>query len=380
MGEKSKKKSKEHEEDATTAPTAADTSIKDKKKKLKKSRGDKPASPEPEASEVPKTQEELKANGKKSKSEKEKTKDGKRKRVIADEIVDTGTAINVEDSGVTEPAKKKKKDEVKLDCEKSEKKDKKKKKKNKKNKKSKDGERVKMDGDHTQAEKDTAGSAKDEGTEDNGVKKIKEKGSKKTIKPQSENSVDDEQMSEKNEKKKKRKHKDQDADVNMVDVSAEDTKARGKEESVEGKKNKDKKAKKGKSEKDKSEKDKSEKDKSKKEKSKKEKSKKREATGASREPAEKETPASATINAPAADLAERWNVSGLGGGELRQSKFMRLLGGKKAGVAAPGTSEAKDGSRKKFDIGQVSQELEKQFDAGIQMKFGSGGQRKGLGA
>jgi hypothetical protein len=45
-----------------------------------------------------------------------------------------------------------------------------------------------------------------------------------------------------------------------------------------------------------------------------------------------------------------------------------------------GAGEAKDGPRKRFDIGQVSQELEKQFDAGINMKFGGGGLRKGLGA
>jgi hypothetical protein len=59
---------------------------------------------------------------------------------------------------------------------------------------------------------------------------------------------------------------------------------------------------------------------------------------------------------------------------------MRLLGGKKQGAAAMGAGEAKDGPRKRFDIGQVSQELEKQFDAGINMKFGGGGLRKGLGA
>ena len=36
--------------------------------------------------------------------------------------------------------------------------------------------------------------------------------------------------------------------------------------------------------------------------------------------------------------------------------------------------------RKRLNIGQVSQELEKQFNSGIQLKFGAGGQRKGLGA
>jgi hypothetical protein len=81
------------------------------------------------------------------------------------------------------------------------------------------------------------------------------------------------------------------------------------------------------------------------------------------------------------DLSERWNVHGLGGGAKRQDKFMRLLGGKKHGAAGTtGGGEAKEAPRKRLDTGKVSQELEKQFDAGIQLKFGSGGQRRGLGA
>lgn len=77
------------------------------------------------------------------------------------------------------------------------------------------------------------------------------------------------------------------------------------------------------------------------------------------------------------DVAERWNVGGLEGGSSRQSKFMRLLGAKKAGITAPVVEVAKPGEDK---TAKMADELERQFDAGRRMKYESGGQKKGLGA
>ncbi|KAK1766086.1 small acidic protein-like domain-containing protein, partial [Phialemonium atrogriseum] len=79
-----------------------------------------------------------------------------------------------------------------------------------------------------------------------------------------------------------------------------------------------------------------------------------------------------------ADLSERWNVQALGGGSSRQDKFMRLLGGKKHGATT--SNAGGNGGREHLDIGHVVNDLERQFEAGIRMKFESSGQRKGLGA
>ena len=80
-----------------------------------------------------------------------------------------------------------------------------------------------------------------------------------------------------------------------------------------------------------------------------------------------------------ADLSERWNVQALGGGSTRQGKFMRLLGGKKHGATvASGTG---DGPREHVDVDRVADDLERQFAAGIRMKYESSGQKRaGLGS
>ncbi|KAF5244939.1 hypothetical protein FAUST_2048 [Fusarium austroamericanum] len=76
--------------------------------------------------------------------------------------------------------------------------------------------------------------------------------------------------------------------------------------------------------------------------------------------------------------AEQWQVDGLEGGSERQAKFMRLLGGKKAGAAAP----AAHGSASKgtSDSTKAEAEIQKQFEAGMKMKNEGGSKRRGLGA
>ncbi|KAK3358960.1 small acidic protein family-domain-containing protein [Lasiosphaeria hispida] len=96
-------------------------------------------------------------------------------------------------------------------------------------------------------------------------------------------------------------------------------------------------------------------------------------------------PRETTAPVPAEDLAERWNVQELGGGSSRQSKFMRLLGAKKVGadvtaIPAAGAKGAVGSARPKFDINNVSNDLEKQFETGVRMKFEAGAKRRGLGA
>ena len=92
----------------------------------------------------------------------------------------------------------------------------------------------------------------------------------------------------------------------------------------------------------------------------------------------------AEAEAEAADQAkednapERWNVEELEGGAKRQDKFLRLLGGKKLGVQAGKKTDESD--RPHLDMTHVSDDLQKQFDSGIRMKYDAGGQRKGLGA
>lgn len=74
------------------------------------------------------------------------------------------------------------------------------------------------------------------------------------------------------------------------------------------------------------------------------------------------------------DSGEQWNVGGLEGGEARQSKFMRLLGGKKGG-AAP-----KAAAKVKADSVKAEAEIQRQFEAGMKAKAEGGERRKGLGA
>lgn len=86
---------------------------------------------------------------------------------------------------------------------------------------------------------------------------------------------------------------------------------------------------------------------------------------------EKGKPKATTVD----DVAERWNIGGLEGGSQRQSKFMRLLGAKKAGIAPTAKQPAGKGS-----TDRVADELERQFEYGRKMKHESGGQKRGLGS
>jgi len=87
-----------------------------------------------------------------------------------------------------------------------------------------------------------------------------------------------------------------------------------------------------------------------------------------------------------ADADERWHVRNLEGGAARQEKFLKLLGGKKAKAASTsGETKANDSaptaaSRDRLHMGHVAEDLEKQFQAGVRMKFEQSGQRRGLGA
>ncbi len=63
----------------------------------------------------------------------------------------------------------------------------------------------------------------------------------------------------------------------------------------------------------------------------------------------------------------------LDGGPQRQSKFMRLLGGKKAAVDIAGAPSGAGGARPRLDINQANRELEQQFDTSVRMKFEGGG-------
>ncbi|KAM0211696.1 hypothetical protein ACHAQI_005256 [Fusarium lateritium] len=77
----------------------------------------------------------------------------------------------------------------------------------------------------------------------------------------------------------------------------------------------------------------------------------------------------------AAAQAEQWHVDALEGGTDRQAKFLRLLGGKKAGapVAATQGKGTSDSTKAEADI-------QKQFEAGMKMKNEAGSKRRGLGA
>lgn len=78
----------------------------------------------------------------------------------------------------------------------------------------------------------------------------------------------------------------------------------------------------------------------------------------------------------AAAQAEQWHVDALEGGTDRQAKFLRLLGGKKAGApvaASQGTKGTSDPTKAEADI-------QKQFEAGMKMKNETGSKRRGLGA
>lgn len=79
---------------------------------------------------------------------------------------------------------------------------------------------------------------------------------------------------------------------------------------------------------------------------------------------------------PAIEAAEQWNVGGLEGGSLRQSKFMRLLGGGKKG----GASTSGPITNTKSDSIKAEADIQRQFEAGMKAKAEGTGQRRGLGA
>lgn len=78
---------------------------------------------------------------------------------------------------------------------------------------------------------------------------------------------------------------------------------------------------------------------------------------------------------PAAQ-AEKWQVDDLEGGSARQAKFLRLLGGKKAGATAPAAHSSKGAS----DSTKAEADIQRQFEAGMKMKNEGGSKRRGLGA
>ncbi|KAH6626388.1 hypothetical protein B0J18DRAFT_139772 [Chaetomium sp. MPI-SDFR-AT-0129] len=353
------KKAEEPSDGPAITPTSPDIVLKTKKVKAKKI---KATNPDNRETNTPKATEEPDTTPKKSK--KEKKKDRKRKRHLDDDepaeigIVTAADVLKGDEDG--EPFKKKKK-KVIVDGEgKSPRRD---------SKGNVEGEVGKyrivlklerIDGDDAAAAGESVAGKKS--------KKVKEAGSlgddeadEEARKRKAEKKAKKDKKKEKKEKKKKR-HDDQDQEE---DVVMADTKA------------------------DESEPENDKKDKKKDKKLKKDKLKKKakpvdtpEESSASEDQGDAApAPPRIAATAPEPDLAERWNVHGLGGGASRQSKFMRLLGGgKKASAGSTETSGGQAGGRKRFDIGHVSQDLEKQFDAGIHMKFGAGGQRKGLGA
>jgi hypothetical protein len=71
---------------------------------------------------------------------------------------------------------------------------------------------------------------------------------------------------------------------------------------------------------------------------------------------------------------EQWNVGGLGGGEQRQSKFMRLLGGKKSGASLTAPTNTKS------DSITAEADIQRQFEQGMKSKNEGGSHRRGLGA
>lgn len=81
---------------------------------------------------------------------------------------------------------------------------------------------------------------------------------------------------------------------------------------------------------------------------------------------------------PTAANAEQWHVDELDGGSARQAKFLRLLGGKKAGGA--GSASTEHASKGKSDSVKAEADIQRQFEAGIKMKHEGGNHRRGLGA
>ncbi|ATY66439.1 hypothetical protein A9K55_000929 [Cordyceps militaris] len=78
----------------------------------------------------------------------------------------------------------------------------------------------------------------------------------------------------------------------------------------------------------------------------------------------------------AAGRPEGWHVTNLDGGPARQSKFLRLLGGKKQGVRVP---EAGSSSKSASESARAEADIQRQFEEGMRMKNDGGSHRRGLG-
>lgn len=79
--------------------------------------------------------------------------------------------------------------------------------------------------------------------------------------------------------------------------------------------------------------------------------------------------------------AENWHVDELEGGQSRQAKFMRLLGGNKGGaVAATDSPSAKKVKKGKSDATKAEADIQRQFETGMKAKNEGGSHRRGLGA
>lgn len=82
----------------------------------------------------------------------------------------------------------------------------------------------------------------------------------------------------------------------------------------------------------------------------------------------------------AEDAEQQWHVGDLSGGEARQEKYLRLLGGGKKTDAGDKKKEKKAGKKALSDPIRAEQDIERQFEAGMKMKIERGGGKKGLGA
>ncbi|KAL1879080.1 hypothetical protein VTK73DRAFT_7406 [Phialemonium thermophilum] len=183
--------------------------------------------------------------------------------------------------------------------------------------------------------------------------------------------------SDETDKKRNRRRKETEkpGEITGAHVTEHDDKYEGRSIREEGEMKEKKEVERGKKEETKKKKEKEKEMKEKrKEKMKKEKKEETVKTEPSSETVK--TKESKTGENPA--LRERWNVQDLGGGPKRQDKFMRLLGGKKHPALTSSATEG-GGQHSTLDMGHVAKDLQRQFEAGIRMKFEAGGQRKGLG-
>jgi hypothetical protein len=80
-----------------------------------------------------------------------------------------------------------------------------------------------------------------------------------------------------------------------------------------------------------------------------------------------------------AAVSDNWNVQALDGGSDRQQKFARLLGGLKKGIITTSNNQqpvAKD----QISMNKIQEELQRQYETGLRMKFGFDSQKRGLGS